>query len=310
MASPARVFDLASVALAAEAVGRAMSRNGGRVRQDAGQFGRPIGSFQAIKHKCADMLLEVESAKSASAYAAWAAQEDPDELAVVAPLAKSYCTEAFFHCASENIQIHGGIGFTWEHDAHLYFKRQELRASSIPSTTASFSPAGSVFERSCTLTAWPGGPSSVARCDPNDQGARLCAGDEHLLVLHQSDNPIPGLQVPQGTVGESEDIRDAVVREVWEETGLAASINGYLGVAEYDMSEYGRAEVQERHVFQLEAPDQCPHRVLGPRARGLGQVGLRCGSGFPGSIWMTRACNWRRATALYWTGCAVPPPEP
>ena len=82
--------------------------------------------------------------------------------------------------------------------------------------------------------------------------------DENLLVLHQSDNPIPGLQVPQGTIGEGEDIRDAVVREVWEETGLAASINGYLGVAEYDMSEYGRAEVQERHVFQLEAPVNAP----------------------------------------------------
>ncbi len=120
-----RVLDLASVALAAEAVGGAercleMSVEYAKTRV---QFGRPIGSFQAIKHKCADMLLEVESAKSASAYAGWAAQEDPDELAVVAPLAKSYCTEAFFHCAAENIQIHGGIGFTWEHDAHLYFKR-------------------------------------------------------------------------------------------------------------------------------------------------------------------------------------------
>jgi alkylation response protein AidB-like acyl-CoA dehydrogenase len=121
----ARVLDLGSVALAAEAAGGAercleMAVEYAKTRV---QFGRPIGSFQAIKHKCADMLLEVESAKSASAYAAWAAQEDPDELAVVAPLAKSYCTEAFFHCASENIQIHGGIGFTWEHDAHLYFKR-------------------------------------------------------------------------------------------------------------------------------------------------------------------------------------------
>jgi alkylation response protein AidB-like acyl-CoA dehydrogenase len=87
------------------------------------QFGRPIGSFQAIKHKCADMLLEVESAKSAAYYAAGAAAEDSDELPVVASLAKAYCSEAYFHSAAENIQIHGGIGFTWEHDAHLYFKR-------------------------------------------------------------------------------------------------------------------------------------------------------------------------------------------
>src|ERR1017187_6425356 len=87
------------------------------------QFGRPIGSFQAIKHKCADMLLDVESAKSAAYYAAWAAQERNDELPIAASLAKSFCSEAYFHCAAENIQIHGGIGFTWEHHAHLYFKR-------------------------------------------------------------------------------------------------------------------------------------------------------------------------------------------
>ncbi len=120
-----RVLEKAVVNLAAEQVGGAqkcleMSVDYAKTRY---QFGRPIGSFQAIKHKCADMLVQVESAKSACYYAAWAASEDNDELAVVAPLAKSYCSEAYFHCASENIQIHGGIGFTWEHDAHLYFKR-------------------------------------------------------------------------------------------------------------------------------------------------------------------------------------------
>jgi alkylation response protein AidB-like acyl-CoA dehydrogenase len=87
------------------------------------QFGRPIGSFQAIKHKCADMLLEVESAKSAAYYGMWCASEMNAELASTASLAKAYCSEAYFHAAAENIQIHGGIGFTWEHPAHLYFKR-------------------------------------------------------------------------------------------------------------------------------------------------------------------------------------------
>jgi alkylation response protein AidB-like acyl-CoA dehydrogenase len=87
------------------------------------QFGRPIGSFQAIKHKCADMLLEVESAKSAAYYAGWCASEMNDELPSVASLAKAYCSDAYFHASAENIQIHGGIGFTWEHPAHLYFKR-------------------------------------------------------------------------------------------------------------------------------------------------------------------------------------------
>ncbi|MBT6371556.1 MAG: acyl-CoA dehydrogenase, partial [Acidimicrobiaceae bacterium] len=70
-----------------------------------------------------DMLLEVESAKSAAYYAGWCAAELNDELPSVASLAKAYCSEAYFHTTAENIQIHGGIGFTWEHSAHLYFKR-------------------------------------------------------------------------------------------------------------------------------------------------------------------------------------------
>jgi alkylation response protein AidB-like acyl-CoA dehydrogenase len=120
-----KTLDQAAVGLSNEMVGGAqkvldMSVEYAKVRV---QFGRPIGSFQAIKHKCADMLLEVESAKSAAYYSAWAAAEDSDELPVVASLAKAYCSDAYFHAAAENIQIHGGIGFTWEHPAHLYFKR-------------------------------------------------------------------------------------------------------------------------------------------------------------------------------------------
>lgn len=120
-----RVLDLGAVALAAEQVGVAarcleMAVDYAKVRR---QFGRAIGSFQAIKHKCADMLMAVESARSAAYYAGWAAAVQDEELAMVAPLAKAYCSEACFAVAAENIQIHGGIGFTWEHDAHLYFKR-------------------------------------------------------------------------------------------------------------------------------------------------------------------------------------------
>ena len=121
----ADVMVRAVVAVALEQVGGAqrcldMSVEYAKTRH---QFGRPIGSFQAIKHKCADMLVKVESARSAAYYAAWAADDDPEELSLLAPLAKSYCSEAYLHCAGESIQIHGGIGFTWEHDAHLYFKR-------------------------------------------------------------------------------------------------------------------------------------------------------------------------------------------
>jgi alkylation response protein AidB-like acyl-CoA dehydrogenase len=121
----ARTLDLAAIALAAEAVGGAqrcldMSVNYAKVRY---QFGRPIGSFQAIKHRCADMLLQVESARSAAQYASFVAAEDSSEVPVVASLSKSTCADAYFFAAAENIQIHGGIGFTWDHDAHLYFKR-------------------------------------------------------------------------------------------------------------------------------------------------------------------------------------------
>jgi alkylation response protein AidB-like acyl-CoA dehydrogenase len=124
-ATLASVLDLAAVALAAEQVGGAQRCLDMAVEyaKQRVQFGRPIGSFQAVKHKCADMLLEVETARSAAYYAMWAAAGESDDLSVVASLAKAHCSDAYFHVAAENIQIHGGIGFTWEHSAHLYFKR-------------------------------------------------------------------------------------------------------------------------------------------------------------------------------------------
>ena len=87
------------------------------------QFGRPIGSFQAIKHRCADMLVSVEFSKSAAYNAGFTAAEGNEGLAEAVHMAKSYCSEAFFKAAGDTIQIHGGMGFTWEHPAHLYFKR-------------------------------------------------------------------------------------------------------------------------------------------------------------------------------------------
>ncbi len=120
-----RTLDQAAALLSAEMVGGAQACLDASTTyaKERYQFGRPIGSFQAIKHKCANMLMEVEMARSAAYYAGWAAAEDPEELSLAASLAKAYCSDAFFHAAAENIQIHGGIGFTWEHDAHLYFRR-------------------------------------------------------------------------------------------------------------------------------------------------------------------------------------------
>lgn len=120
-----RVVDRAKVALCAEMCGGAqrvldMSVEYAKVRE---QFGKPIGSFQAIQHKCADMMVKVESAKSATYYAAWAVANDVPEAHLAACMAKAYCSDAFRDVAGDGIQVHGGIGFTWEHDMHLYFKR-------------------------------------------------------------------------------------------------------------------------------------------------------------------------------------------
>jgi alkylation response protein AidB-like acyl-CoA dehydrogenase len=120
-----KLLDLAAIALAAEQVGGAQRCLDMSVAyaKERTQFGRPIGSFQAIKHKCADMLVLVETARSALYYAAWAASQNDPELPTLASLAKAYCSDAYFQCAAEAIQIHGGVGFTWEYDLHLYFKR-------------------------------------------------------------------------------------------------------------------------------------------------------------------------------------------
>jgi alkylation response protein AidB-like acyl-CoA dehydrogenase len=123
--SSATAIDLLRVGLALEAVGVARQCLAATVAylKTRVQFGRPIGSFQALQHRAADLAVDLEAATSTAYYAAWAAADAPAELPVVAPLATSVCTEAAYRIAAETIQMHGGIGFTWEHDAHLYFKR-------------------------------------------------------------------------------------------------------------------------------------------------------------------------------------------
>jgi alkylation response protein AidB-like acyl-CoA dehydrogenase len=126
-----KALQRAQIALAAEALGgaeRVLEMTVEYVKQRE-QFGRPIGSFQAIKHRLADMMVQVEAARSASWYAACVADEQHAELAEAAAIAKSYCCDAFYDCAANSIQLHGGIGFTWEHDAHLYFKRARATAT-------------------------------------------------------------------------------------------------------------------------------------------------------------------------------------
>ena len=126
-----RVLDLACVALAAEQAGgarRCLEMSAGYARTRF-QFGRPIGSFQAVKHKCADMLVRVELAEATAREAARLADEAAAEsgvaaeFGVAAATAHICCSQAYLFAAAENIQVHGGIGFTWEHPAHLYFRR-------------------------------------------------------------------------------------------------------------------------------------------------------------------------------------------
>ena len=120
-----KTLDQAAIALTNEMVGGAQKvlETSVEYAKERVQFGRPIGSFQAIKHKCADVLIEVELAKSAAYHAAAAVAEGDEELPALASLAKALVSDTYRQAAAENIQIHGGIGFTWEDDAHLYFKR-------------------------------------------------------------------------------------------------------------------------------------------------------------------------------------------
>jgi alkylation response protein AidB-like acyl-CoA dehydrogenase len=121
----ARVLDRATVALCAEMCGGAqkvldMTVEYAKIRQ---AFGRPIGSYQGVKHRAADMLVDVENSKSITYYAAWALDEGSPEAPLAVSMAKAYVSDAYRRVASAGIQLHGGIGFTWEHDLHLYFKR-------------------------------------------------------------------------------------------------------------------------------------------------------------------------------------------
>jgi len=120
------VVTRAAVLLACESAGlsQRVLEMGVEYARTRKQFGRAIGSFQAIKHGLADVLVGTESAKSAAYHAARVLQEgDGEELAIAAPMAKARATQVAYEAAAYNIQVHGGIGFTWEHDAHLYFKR-------------------------------------------------------------------------------------------------------------------------------------------------------------------------------------------
>jgi alkylation response protein AidB-like acyl-CoA dehydrogenase len=124
----ARALDRAATLVSAEMLGAAdhvlsMSVD---YAKDRVQFGKPIGSFQAVKHMLADALVDVEGMRSTVYYAAWCTAADDPERSVAASMAKAWCSDASRRVMGTGLQVHGGIGFTWEHDMHLYVKRAQL----------------------------------------------------------------------------------------------------------------------------------------------------------------------------------------
>lgn len=133
----AKIIHAACAALSVEMVGVAqksmdLSVEYAKVRQ---QFGKPIGSFQAVKHKCAEMLLNLETARSAAYYAAWAVSEQSPDCAQATRVAKAWCSDACRKITGDAVQVHGGIGFTWEYVLHMYFKRAQALEVSFGNAT-------------------------------------------------------------------------------------------------------------------------------------------------------------------------------
>ena len=163
------IIDHAKVGLCAEMCGGMqktldMCVEYAKVRE---QFGRPIGSFQAISHKCANMMVQVESAKSATYYAAWALANNAPDAHLAGCMAKAYCSEAYRSVTAEGIQVHGGIGFTWEHDMHIYFRR--AKASEV-----AFGDA--VWNRELVAQALLDQPEASAPRPAEGQSSQLSAG--------------------------------------------------------------------------------------------------------------------------------------
>jgi alkylation response protein AidB-like acyl-CoA dehydrogenase len=132
-----RTLEWGETALCAEMIGGAqhvldVSVDYAKTRH---QFGRPIGVYQAVSHKLADMLLEIESARSATYYAAWTVDADAADRSLAASMAKAYVSDTYRRAAGNGIQVHGGIGFTWEHDMHLYFKRAKASEVTLGDAT-------------------------------------------------------------------------------------------------------------------------------------------------------------------------------
>ena len=176
-----RAFDIIAVALAAESVGvaqRAMDMAVAYAKERE-QFGRPIGAYQAVSHACAQMLLEVEGARSTVLYAAWALDDEPESGPLAASMAKAYASDAGWRVPAAALQVHGGIGFTWEHDLHLWLKRGKANAYLWGDARSHRDAGGDAHRPGLTSVAPAGGRWDAAAHDQGWSSGRtvaLCAG--------------------------------------------------------------------------------------------------------------------------------------
>ena len=262
-----RTADLAALYLAAEQLGGA-----GRVLSDAVdyartrvQFGRAIGSFQAIKHRCADLLIEVESARSVVYHGLWAAARDAGALPVAASLARSVASDAYQRAAADNIQIHGGIGFTWDHPAHLYLKR--AKSSQLLLGSPARHRARLAGHLGLTGTS-PAGPADTAP-DAAPEPALGAAGLEAAIGEFLREHPVP-------------DARDRAADRAFR----AARFDAGLAVVHFARGEGGRnldaslQPVAEAAFARAGAADHTARNVIGlgmamPTIRAHGTAGQK-----------------------------------
>ncbi|OHV06970.1 acyl-CoA dehydrogenase [Mycobacterium talmoniae] len=243
-----RTLDLAVLYLAAEQLGGAertlaMAVEYAKTRV---QFGRAIGSFQAIKHRCADMLIDVESARSVVHHGLWTAMHEPANLAVAASLARAVAADAYQRVAAQTIQIHGGIGFTWEHPAHLYVKRAKSSQLLFGSPTRYRARLAELLDLAS------GTPNAAVSDDTVDSTPDAAALDEDLtrfLINHPPPDP-------------ADTAADRAFREARFDAGLAvvSCAHGHGGrgldpslqpLVEQRMAHAGAADHTARNVIGL-----------------------------------------------------------
>ncbi|MGE2735686.1 acyl-CoA dehydrogenase [Mycolicibacterium vaccae] len=238
--------DLAALYLAAEQLGGASQvlETAVSYAQTRIQFGRAIGSFQAIKHRCADMLIDVESARSVVYHGLWTAVHDPGSLQIAADLARSVASDAYQRAAADNLQIHGGIGFTWEHSAHLYLKRAK-------SSQLLMGPPARHRERLAAAVAYSDTPSP----DPHAAAASAEAEPDELiadLTAFLDEHPVPAAHDRDGDRRFRESRFDAGLAVVSNEPGF-----GGRGLAS------SRQAVVEEFFTQAGAADHSARNIIG-----------------------------------------------